>query len=523
MVQKRPLDDEQIFVSFKHPRQVGNSKELVSFSESVFPEDVSKKPQTLENGWAKDNDKGEEKLSDDIFYDLPKGGEDVETSAPGSFTISSWTTSSTSEEDSLLEAPFHGSFSDCFNPERPIRTLAQSEDIYSFLLDHPPRKSVSIGPEHQADVPLWGAQGTNNNSNNLDTSEAVSNSDLEDEKRLMGTCVIPMPDSDLSADTGCIVGIGRTDCSCEDEDSVRCVRQHILEAREKLIKTIGPKRFGELGFSDMGEQVAQRWSEEEEQLFHEVVFSNPALLGKNFWDNLSTVFPSRKKNEIVSYYFNVFMLVKRAGQNRYDPINVDSDNDEWQGSNDYGDNRLAVTEDEDSVVESPICQNVPGYYQSWKDNLQEYDEEVVDDTCDDNVNVDMFGGGTKQILDRCYGLVDNCSTCPIAQLQDKISWDEKGDQEVQDDSCLSFDAAAASQENQLKSEEGNHWSGGFNGSSNRGDHEYVLEPCDTKIWDAGYMTCPENKVDFLPTCNMIEEVFGKESWNYKARDGKNLG
>ncbi|PQQ07558.1 uncharacterized protein Pyn_37563 [Prunus yedoensis var. nudiflora] len=395
MVQKRPLDDERIFVSFKHPRQVGHTKELVSFSESVFPEDGSKKPQTLENGWAKDNDKGEEKLSDDIFSYLPKGGE--ETSVPGSFTISSWTTSSTSEEDSLLEAPFHGSFPDCFNPERPIRTLAQSEDIYSFLLDHPPRKSVSIGPEHQADVPLWGAPGTNNNSNHLDTSEAVSNSDLEDEKQLMGTCVIPMPDSDLSADTGCIVGIGRTDCSCEDEDSVRCVRQHISEAREKLIKTIGPKRFEELGFSDMGEQVAQRWSEEEEQLFHQVVFSNPASLGKNFWDNLSTVFPSRTKEEIVSYYFNVFMLVKRAGQNRYDPINV---------------------------------------------------------------TVTMMNGRAvmiMQILDGCYGLVDNCSTCPIAQLQDKISWDEKGDQEVQDDSCTSFDAAAASQENQLKSEEGNHW------------------------------------------------------------------
>lgn len=49
MVQKRPLDDEQIFISFKHPRQVGHSKELVSFSESVFATDVSK-PPTLGEG-----------------------------------------------------------------------------------------------------------------------------------------------------------------------------------------------------------------------------------------------------------------------------------------------------------------------------------------------------------------------------------------------------------------------------------------------------------------------------------------
>lgn len=50
MVQKRPLEDEQIFVSFKHQRQVGHSKELVSFSESVFAGDVSRKPQTLGEG-----------------------------------------------------------------------------------------------------------------------------------------------------------------------------------------------------------------------------------------------------------------------------------------------------------------------------------------------------------------------------------------------------------------------------------------------------------------------------------------
>lgn len=50
MVQKRSLDDEEIFVSFKHPRQVGHNKELVSFSESVFPGDVSEEPETLGEG-----------------------------------------------------------------------------------------------------------------------------------------------------------------------------------------------------------------------------------------------------------------------------------------------------------------------------------------------------------------------------------------------------------------------------------------------------------------------------------------
>lgn len=50
MVQKRPYDEEEILkISFKHPRQVEveHNKQLISFSESVFPEDAFEKPKTL--------------------------------------------------------------------------------------------------------------------------------------------------------------------------------------------------------------------------------------------------------------------------------------------------------------------------------------------------------------------------------------------------------------------------------------------------------------------------------------------
>ena len=43
MVQKRPFDTAEIFeVSFKHPKHVETNNQLVSFSESVFPDDVSR-------------------------------------------------------------------------------------------------------------------------------------------------------------------------------------------------------------------------------------------------------------------------------------------------------------------------------------------------------------------------------------------------------------------------------------------------------------------------------------------------
>ncbi len=475
----------------------------------------------LEGGFRKGNTEVDEKLSD-IFTELPRSAEDTEAIVPGSVSGSSWATSSTSEEDFRSEAPVHVPFfPEYFYGERPTRTVAHCDDIYSILLDHTPRKPVPTGPNHQADIPAWGSWDTKSTSNHLGTPEAISESDLivsdEDEKRFMGTCVIPMPDLDLSACNGDKVGSGRIDCSCEDGGSVRCVRQHIMEARDKLTKDVGPERFVEMGFSDMGEHVAQKWSEEEEHIFHEIVFSNPASLHKNFWKILSSAFPSRTKKEIVSYYFNIFMLRRRAQQNRCDPMNIDSDNYEWQGSDDYGDNELGMTEeDEDSIVESPLYHYNPGYDRSREDDLQEYDEDAADDgACDDNENVNaVIGEGiTNNSETNPKKLLSNCGSRPTVRLQDKISWDERGDEEVQDDSCTSSDTGVASQGTQVKSENGNHWPSSINGLSSGVGHEYIVEHCDNKVWDAGFMTCPKNKVDFLPTCSMIEEIFGDGSWN----------
>ncbi|GJU54653.1 homeodomain-like protein [Tanacetum coccineum] len=129
-------------------------------------------------------------------------------------------------------------------------------------------------------------------------------------------------------------------------------------------ENIGRERFLALGFDNMGEVVSCKWTEEDEQLFHDVVYSNPASLGKNFWDHLEETFPSRTNQEIVSYYFNVFVLQRRAEQNIYDPTNADSDDDEWQGSD---------TDEE----EEELCQNeIEKYSLSIKDSI--FDTKVYD-------------------------------------------------------------------------------------------------------------------------------------------------
>nr|XP_043608575.1 uncharacterized protein LOC122580368 [Erigeron canadensis]XP_043608576.1 uncharacterized protein LOC122580368 [Erigeron canadensis] len=234
------------------------------------------------------------------------------------------------------------------------RTLIQPENTYSCLLRCPPLKEVPIGTEYQADIPEWSGYNTK-----------------DDESLFVGSCVIPMPDLSPTLCNGDQVDKGRSDCCCGDRGSLRCVRRHILEARDNLRRNIGKERFAALGFDTMGDVVACKWTEEEEQLFHELVYSNPVSLKRNFWEHLAEAFSLRSKQEIVNYYFNVFVLQRRAEQNRFDPMNADSDDDEWQGSDDLSE------EDDD------LCQDdMQNYGFSVKDSIFDYKEcDFQEDSC----------------------------------------------------------------------------------------------------------------------------------------------
>ncbi|XVF08983.1 hypothetical protein REPUB_Repub07fG0051200 [Reevesia pubescens] len=512
MVYKRPFVEEDTFeVSNKQSRPAENSNQRVLSSEPFFPDDATLISNSSGEGrFTNTNSKCDEKPANVIDSKHTGNAKDFEANIPGCIAISSLGTCSTSEVDSWPEEPLHiPSFSECFNPECPVRTLARLEDIYSILLHYPPRKPVLVGPNYQADIPAWDPQVARNTSNDTDVSEAAAG---RYENELMGTCIIPMPALE-SSEYDDKVGSGRTNCSCEDKDSVRCVRQHILEAREELRKSLGHKRFLELGFCDMGELVAEKWSEEEEQLFHKVVFSNPASLGRNFWDSLASVFPYRTKEDNVSYYFNVFMLWKRSEQNRCESMSIDSDNNEWQGTVDSGNNEAEFSdEDEGTVVESPVCREDFAHHQSQENGLCAFDEYVPDETCD-NHSI-HFGGGAESDAIKVSETYSGKLSSNGDQVHGNIIKDARGEQEkreVQDDSCTSSDTGAASQETQVNADNGDQWQRNFNGLHNGGSHRYILEPCDSKVWDAGYSTCQKNKIDFLPTCSMIEEVFGDGS------------
>ncbi|KAJ9163551.1 hypothetical protein P3X46_023203 [Hevea brasiliensis] len=503
MVQKRSFNEESYSIACKHPRKVEYNNRLVSFSDFVPLEVALTTPQVPgECGLTENATEGHERLASDIIARFPVSTEkDVETIVRGR-SISSFATISACQESSFLDMPVYISCpKEYFSPEHPIKTAAHHEDIYSLLLHYPPRKAVPIGLNHQADIPEWSHYSeTKPNSSGAPVATLDSNLVVREENvnRLMGTCVIPMPDLELTDGFGNV----RIDCNCLDEGSIRCVRQHIVESREELKRLLGGERFEEMGFYDMGEEVADKWSEEEEQLYNEVVFSNPKSLGKNFWDHLSAVFPSRSKKDIVCYYFNVFMLRRRAEQNRYDSVNIDSDDDEWLGGDDYNNNEFGMTEeDEDSVIESPVRQDVCTHNQNLKDDLH--------DAVDEN-SYFAWDRDNTNFLETCPRIsLDNCDS--NSHLLDELPSDKKVDQEVQDDSCISSDTGVYSQGAEVKVESDEHWTCSFNELSCGSGGDHVLEPFDVKVWDSGYMICPKSKVDFLPTCSMIDEVFGDGS------------
>uniref|UniRef100_A0A1J3FV62 AT-rich interactive domain-containing protein 2 n=1 Tax=Noccaea caerulescens TaxID=107243 RepID=A0A1J3FV62_NOCCA len=440
---KRPFDDEKFHeLPLKHSRQLGYSDKSSQFQEfipvshksvaTVNEGDVCK----LQGGESSDGETFDEE-SNSVYTGLN------------------------------MDATTHSA--KYFEVDIPQRVFAPMETLYSFLLDQPARKQVPIGPGHQAIVPEWeGCQ-----YQNLDASG----------EKLSGTCVVPMPD----LNTDGIVGRGREFCVCHDRGSIRCVRQHVKEAREEMVKMLGFERFRDLGFCDMGEEVADKWSDEDALTFHEIVYSNPVTLGRNFWQHLEDAFCSRTKKEIVSYYFNVFVLRRRAIQNRSFILDIDSDDDEWHGG--YGGSfgtqyAEEDEEEEDSAIESPFHQGDEKFNEKVHPFHQEEGEE--DAGVSDNDEDGNLGNG----------VCDEHNTNATDEYEERLN--------VGDDSCMTFehahDAVNSGWTYCAKKDE-----------TGLGEHQ---KECN----DPMYQKVSTNGKDLQPAGSIMEEIFGHGSWEDKARN-----
>ncbi|XAR65259.1 hypothetical protein NMG60_11009313 [Bertholletia excelsa] len=527
---KRPFDEEEFQeLPLKHPKQVDCGNKLTSFADvypSYEPTHKADIPGDAESLFCKSHlDDGIENDNINLVSDMPE--KELEISAP-----LSWVTSSTSEEDAGSGAAVCSAFAlEYCEYFFPRRSVVQFEDTS-------PRKQVPVGPNHQAELPEW-------DPHTMEKFSLCSDCMIDTgERKVMGESVIVMPDRELSANSDVEVGYGRKACLCPDEGSVRCVQQHVKEARERVRESLGHEKFVQLGFCDMGEEVSQKWTEEEEQVFHEVVYSNPVSHGKKFWENLSVVFPSRTKSELVSYYFNVFILRRRATQNRSNFLEIDSDDDEWQGSL-VGPVGVAE-EDEDSVDESLVDQDIQGRngYDSAEDDNGNCDDDGNDDgdddddsDCDDDDNlVDKDGnkgdnneniGNGGNITDFEVGnsflstpqigtaLVDHKSEF-VVHNSSKIFVTGDRNFDAQNASCIAFECQECDGNGGEK--EGGRLHSNVDGSTDGFSSGYLLEPCDVKVYDVRYPLSPLVGFDLLPTGNVIEEIFGPSTQNGKLGD-----
>ncbi|KAL2625615.1 hypothetical protein AAZX31_07G066400 [Glycine max] len=170
---------------------------------------------------------------------------------------------------------------------------------------------IPLGANHQAEIPEWTGV----------ISEGYS--------KFSGTPIWPL----ATANTRLLIerdpiGKGRQDsCGCPVPGSVECVRFHITEKRAKVHLELGAV-FYDWNFDQVGEDVKLLWMEEEEKKFKDVIRSNPPSPETYFWDHIFRAFPTKSRADLVSYYFNVFILERRGYQNRHTPNNINSDDED---------------------------------------------------------------------------------------------------------------------------------------------------------------------------------------------------
>lgn len=412
-----------------------------------------------------------------------------------------------------------------YRPDLPLQMISSPHfvekrdqpSVYISILDYFPRKPVALGPDHQADIPAWRPRPVKGLPNGSDPGVSFHHlADEDGSEELMGTCIIPMPDDTAASFEDSKVSVGASGCSCPDKGSISCVSRHIMEEREILEENLGSGKFIALGFPEMGEYVASKWTEEEEHIFHEVVSENPSSLGKNFWDHLPRFLPSKSSKDLVSYYFNVFILRKRAEQNRSDPLHIDSDNDEWQDGDDGSEFAAEDYECDSSAMKMP---DEHGVYDDDSHEEDDFHEDNDDgDACDDLIAAE----DRRQELDDFLvkGHAPPMSSYSPLMHRDGIAEDHS----VQDDSCTSFEGHHAGTPAAIAAD-GLPAVGfsrvGRGALSGTVDHGYLVSP-DAKPWDLSYFPGQEKSVDFLPTCHVIEEVFGKGSWASESSDGQGI-
>ncbi|KAK8950420.1 AT-rich interactive domain-containing protein 2 [Platanthera guangdongensis] len=183
--------------------------------------------------------------------------------------------------------------------DRRNRRSKRLVDLEKFgeILCTDPSTRIPIGRHAQADVPDWiGPIGRH-----------AGLEDNLDDSRWLGTSVWPLKRNNTVVDWESIYKGRRDPCGCVFPGSIECVKLHVRNVRRHLKSNLG-RAFFDWRFEQMGEEVSRSWTLKDQVKFDEIVRLNPESAGKSFWVEALKYFTNKSKKEIVSYYFNVYVL-----------------------------------------------------------------------------------------------------------------------------------------------------------------------------------------------------------------------
>ncbi|KAF9603140.1 hypothetical protein IFM89_033976 [Coptis chinensis] len=174
------------------------------------------------------------------------------------------------------------------------KAARRSVRLMNFIGDHLERQPIPVGDHFQANIPeCIGPPGED---------YILSSS------KWLGEKIWPIEGGKIVIDTK-FIGKGRSDsiCYCEFPDSLECIKSHIFEERLRIRSEIGDA-FYSWGFDKMGEAVSESWTLKEQNDFEKLFQTNSLSIKKNFWSRALKCLPSKSRENIISYYFNVFSI-----------------------------------------------------------------------------------------------------------------------------------------------------------------------------------------------------------------------
>ncbi|KAJ0987860.1 hypothetical protein J5N97_006216 [Dioscorea zingiberensis] len=195
---------------------------------------------------------------------------------------------------------------------QPTRRSKRFLGMLKFGENNRHRKRVPVDSSFQALVPEWNGPPNEN--------------DQVDDERWLGTKIWPLEGDDIDYNNWMIGKVMPSSCVCISPGSVACVRFHVETARLQLKFDLG-SAFSGWGFHEMGEEVSKSWTTGEQMVFDSIMKVNPVSEYMDFLEPALKTFPSKSKQSIVSYYFNVFVLRRMSKLTRLASGLVDSDDD----------------------------------------------------------------------------------------------------------------------------------------------------------------------------------------------------